>query len=350
MGAAMDIKAAPIFGLVLLLTATLARAESKGTFRPAWWCSGPHSQTIWGSVLRHAPRVTLQRERWETPDGDFIDVDRVPGEKGTPVLVVLHGLEGSSRSKQVLGLLAAGKKKGWRGLAFNYRSCSGEPNRLRRSYHGGETSDLAWVIEKLIAEEPGRPILCAGMSLGANILLKYLGERGELVPPEVKAAVAISTPFDLARSAHAIEKGFSRTYMRRLVRSLKAKARAKLEKYPDLFDPKALDATRTLGEFDDVVTAPVHGFKNADEYWKASSSISFLKTIRRPALLISAKDDPFLPADALPSAELLASNPFLNTEFSDHGGHVGFVAGPVPGIPVCWAEKEAIRFLESQLQ
>jgi len=290
----------------------------------------------------------LQRERWETPDGDFIDVDRVPGKRGAPTLVVLHGLEGSSRSKQVVGLLATASAKGWRGLAFNFRSCSGEPNRLRRSYHGGETSDLGWVIERLIEEEPGSPILCAGLSLGGNVLLKYLGERGESLPPEVRAAAAISTPFDLARSAHAIEKGFSRTYMRRLVRSLKQKTRAKLEKYPGLVDWEKVAATRTLAEFDELVTAPVHGFASADEYWAASSSNRFLPKIRRPTLLINAKDDPFLPAECLPAAAV-AANRFLTAEFTARGGHVGFLSGPWPGRPVCWAERRTIRFLESQL-
>ena len=322
----------------------LERWRPASEFHPAWWCRGPHAQTILGSILRPVGRVTLQRERWETPDGDFLDVDRVPGKRGAPTLVVLHGLEGSSRSKQVLGLLAAAQREGWRGLGMNFRSCSGEPNRLRRSYHGGETSDLAWVIERLIKEESGSPIVCVGLSLGGNVLLKYLGERGESLPPEVRAAAAVSAPFDLARSAHAIEKGFSRTYMRRLVRSLKRKTWAKLEQFPDLADRKAVEAARTLGEFDDAVTAPVHGFRNAAEYWSASSSNAFLPKIRRPVLLINAKDDPFLPADALPVAAV-AANRFLTAEFPEHGGHVGFLSGLWPGRPVCWAEKRVVRFL-----
>ena len=321
-----------------------ASAATASGFRPAWWCRGAHAQTIWGSILRPTPRVTLKRERWEMPDVDFLDVDRAPGPKGAPTLVVLHGLEGSSRSKQVLGLLAAAQHEGWRGLGMNFRSCSGEPNRQRRSYHGGETSDLAWVIERLVQEEPGSPIFCVGLSLGGNVLLKYLGERGESAPAELRAAAAVSAPFDLARSAHAIEKGFSRTYMRRLVRSLKRKTWEKLERYPDLVDRKAVEAARTLGEFDDAVTAPVHGFRDANAYWAASSSNQFLSKIRRPTLLISAKDDPFLPADALPE-EAVAGNRFLTAEFPAHGGHVGFLSGPWPGRPVCWAEKRVVRFL-----
>ena len=326
----------------------LPAKRANSSFRPAWWCRGPHAQTIWGSILRPGRRVTLRRERWETPDGDFIDVDRVPGKRGAPVLVVLHGLEGSSRSKPVLGLLGAAQRKGWRGIGVNFRSCSGQPNRLRRSYHAGETTDLAWVIERVIQEDPGSPILCAGVSLGGNVLLKYLGEQGEALPAEVRAAAAVSTPFDLARSARALERGFSRVYMRRLVLSMKRKAQAKLKKYPGLVDRKALSATRTLAEFDEAVTAPVHGFRDAADYWSRSSSNAFLPAIRRPTLLINARDDPFLPEEALPVAAV-AANRFLTAEFPSHGGHAGFLSGPWPGRPVCWAEERAIRFLESHL-
>ena len=316
------------------------------SFRPAWWCRSLHMQTIWGSLLRPAPKVRLTRQRWETPDGDFLDLDWTDGTPGTPILLVLHGLEGSSRSKQVLGLLAAARQEGWRGVGMNFRSCSGEPNRLRRSYHGGETSDLTWVIQRITAESPNSPILCAGLSLGGNVLLKYLGEQGESLPSSVRAAVAVSAPFDLARSAHALEHGFSRFYMRRLVRSLKAKTRAKLQKYPDLVDRKKLAVARTLTQFDDAVTAPVHGFRDADDYWRQSSSAAFLPKIRRPTLLINARDDPFLPETALPR-EAVEKNRFLTAEFPLHGGHLGFIAGGPPGRPVCWAEEEAIRFLKN---
>jgi len=318
--------------------------DGSGPFRPAWWCRNPHAQTICGSILRPVRSVKLNRQRWETPDGDFIDVDLASGAPGTPILIVLHGLEGSSRSKQVLGLLAAAQRNEWRGMGVNFRSCSGESNRLRRSYHGGETSDLAWIIQRVIADEPDSSILCAGVSLGGNVLLKYLGEQGESLPLPIQAAVAISTPFDLAQSAHALERGFSRTYMSRLVRSLKAKAFAKLRRYPDLVDRRKLAAARTLTEFDDAVTAPVHGFKSASDYWNSSSSTTFLPKIRRPTLLINAKDDPFLPEKALPWGPV-SENPFLTAEFTSNGGHIGFLTGPWPGWPACWAEDRAIRFL-----
>lgn len=317
------------------------------SFRPAWWCRSPHAQTIWGSRLHPARPVQLNRQRYETPDGDFLDVDRVAGPSAAPILIVLHGLEGSTSSKQVIGLLAAAERKGWRGIGINFRSCSGEPNRLPRSYHGGETSDLAWIVQRVMADSPGSSILCAGVSLGGNILLKYLGEQGNSLPPAVRAAAAISTPFDLAQSAHALEHGFGRVYMERLLRSLKGKTLAKLKRYPDLVDRQALAAVRTLGEFDEAVTAPVHGFKSAADYWNLSSSMGFLPRIRRPTLLINAKDDPFLPEKALPSAAVL-ENPFLSAEFTSHGGHVGFLSGFWPGWPICWAENRAIQFLEKR--
>jgi len=318
-------------------------------FQRAWWCPGPHAQTIWAALLRPTPRVRVRRERWDTPDGDFIDVDRVDGLPGSAVLVVLHGLEGSSRSKPVLGLLREARRAGWRAVAMNFRSCSGEMNRLRRSYHGGETSDLAWVISRLAKEDPGAPILCAGLSIGGNVLLKYLGERGDAVPQQVRAAAAISAPFDLAASARGLERGFSKLYRRQLVAGLRRKTLEKLQRYPDLVDRDKLRAARTLEQFDNAVTAPVHGFRDADEYWAASSSLQFLPKIRRPTLLINARDDPFFPERLLPVREV-SENPNLRALFPKHGGHVGFLSGGIPGLPSAWAETEVIAFLKERLQ
>ncbi len=313
-------------------------------FRPAWWCRGPNAQTIESSLLRRVPAVALTRERWETPDGDFLDIDRIPAPYGSPLLLVLPGMEGSSDSKQVTGLLGAARRQRWAGAVLNFRSCSGEPNRLKRSYHGGETSDLRWVIGRLILEDPNRPLFCAGFSLGGNVLLKYLGEEGEKLPVQVRAAVAVSAPFDLKAAAFRLEKGFSRVYGSRLVKSLKSKTREKLKRFPGFVDPKKLQAARTLEQFDNLVTAPVHGFRDADEYWAASSSSRFLSRIRRPTLLINAKDDPFLPASCLP-VEAVSGNSFLTAEFPESGGHVGFLSGFWPLCPIPWAEERAVRFL-----
>ncbi len=318
------------------------------SFRPAWWCRGRHAQTLWGALFRPTPQVLLRRERWETPDGDFLDVDRVEGTASAPALIALHGLEGSSRSKPVLGLLAAAHRAGWAAVGINFRSCSGASNRLRRAYHGGDSAELGWVIDRVIAEHPARAVGCVGVSLGGNVLLKYLGERGERVPPQVRAAGAISTPFDLGISVRHMERGLSRLYMRNLVSSLKQKTLAKLARYPDLVDPRRLRAVRTLAEFDHLVTGPLHGFPDGRTYWHSSSSASRLSAIRRPTLLINAEDDPFFPADALPT-RAVRENPALRAEFVHDGGHAGFLSGVWPGRPVPWAENRTMAFLQDHL-
>ncbi len=340
--------AAPLIAAVSECATPKKAPEDLVPFRPAWWCGGAHQQTLLGALLRPVAPLELQRQRWDTPDGDFMDLDWLPGAPGAPILMVLHGLEGSSRSRYVLSLLAAAEREGWRGIGVNFRFCSGEPNRLLRSYHGGETSDLTWIVQRVIAENPGSPILLAGASLGANVVLKYLGEQGEGLPSSIRAAVAISTPFDLALSVRTLEQGFSRIYMRGIVRSLKAKAKIKLRMYPGFVDERKLEAVRTLAQFDDLVTAPVHGFRDADDYWRHSSSIRFLPAIRRPTLLISAQDDPFFPGGSLPAAEAEA-NPFLTAEFTVRGGHVGFLTGSWPGRARSWTEDRTMRFLKKHI-
>jgi uncharacterized protein len=292
--------------------------------------------------------VPLHRQRWETPDGDFLDVDEVPAAPGAPSVIVVHGLESSSRSSQVVGLLRAAHRRGWRGFGINFRSCGGALNRLRRSYHAGETSDLAWVVQQVVARHPEAAVCCAGFSLGGNVLLKYLGEQAATAPPELKAAVAISTPFDLAVSVREMEEGFSRVYMTRLVQKLKHKTLAKLDRFPDLVDQHTLRTLRTVGEFDEAVTAPVNGFPSAAEYWSASSSAAFLSRIKRPTLLINAQDDPFFPGRALPR-QLVSQNPCLTAEFPQAGGHAGFISGRWPGRSTYWAEERAMGFLHEQL-
>ena len=321
---------------------------AKEDFKPAWWCRTAHAQTIWASTLRPILRVPAQRERWETPDGDFVDVDYVPAAVGRPVLIVLHGLESSSQSKQVQGLLHIAHREGWRGLGINFRSCSGVPNRLRRSYHGGDTSDLSWIIKQAAAQHQAS-VCCVGISLGANVLLKYLGEAGDQVPVQFKVAVALSTPFDLAASAGTFERGFfNRLYMRRLVRSLKQKVLMKLAHYPDLIGRKQLETVQTIKEFDELVTAPMHGFANAAEYWQASSCRRFLPLIRRPTLLISAIDDPLIPFDPSLRQEV-ERNRCLTAVFSSAGGHAGFVSGGRFSQPAYWAEQQAVAFFKEHL-
>jgi predicted alpha/beta-fold hydrolase len=296
-------------------------------------------------VARPLPRPRAARERWELPDGDFLDVDRLAGARAdAAVLVVCHGLEGSSRAPYVRGLLAAARARGLAALAMNFRGCSGEPNRLPRFYHSGETGDLAHVVERLVAERPGRPVLLSGFSLGGNVVVKYLGERGDALPAEVRGAAVISVPFDLARSAAAIDgPGFwSWVYRERFLRRLREKALAKARRFPDRLDTDAIRAAATFSAFDGAVTAPVHGFASARAYWARCSSGPFLAGVRRPLLAIAALDDPMVPADTLP-LEAARGNPQVELVVTPACGHVGFVEGRLR--PSFWAEARAAAFL-----
>ena len=320
-------------------------------FRPAWWVPGPHAQTIWGKFFRRHPPVATRRERWRTPDGDSVQLARLDAPAGAPPdaprLLLLHGLEGAPHSHYVQGLFAACHRRGWAMDLLIFRSCAGELNQARRLYHSGETEDLDIVVRRIAAEHPGAPLAVAGVSLGGNVLLKWLGEQSREVPAALRAAVAVSVPYDLARGSRHIEQGFARLYARNFLRSLKRKAVAKRVHYPDLFDPTALAGARTLWDFDEHVTAPVHGFAGAADYYARSSAIHFLPAIRVPTLLLSAADDPFLPAAVLDEVRLVAAgNPALTARFVPHGGHVGFVGGRLPWRPEYWAESRVVDFAE----
>jgi uncharacterized protein len=318
-------------------------------YAPARWLRGAHAMTVFASVARVFPRPRAQRERWELPDGDFVDVDRygIASAPSAPVLVVCHGLEGSSRAPYVRGLVAVALSRGLAALALNFRSCSGSPNRLPRFYHSGETGDLHEVVRRLVAERPGRPILLAGFSLGGNVVVKYLGERGDGLPAEVRGAAAISVPFDLERSARAIDgAGFwNRVYRERFMRRLRRKAAEKARRFPGAFDARAAARARTFAEFDAIVTAALHGFPSAEVYWRTCSAGRFLAGVRRPLLALASLDDPIVPAESIP-IEAARANPHVRLETTDAGGHVAFVAGS-PFWPSFWAERRAVDFLAS---
>jgi predicted alpha/beta-fold hydrolase len=261
------------------------------------------------------------------------------------VVIVCHGLEGSSKAPYVRGLVALALSRGLAALALNFRGCSGTPNRLPRNYHSGETGDLAHAVARLAAERPGRPILLAGFSLGGNVVVKYLGERGEDLPAELRGAAAISVPFDLAASARAIDgPGFwNRVYRERFMRRLRAKAIEKARRFPGALDAAALARARTFARFDALVTARLFGFASAEDYWRRSSSGPFLAGVRRPLLAVSSLDDPIVPAESIPVAAARA-NPHVTLETPEAGGHVAFVAG-APFWPSYWAERRAVEFL-----
>lgn len=320
-------------------------------YRAAWWVPGAHLRTLWGKMIRLRRHVDTRRERWDTPDGDFIDIDRLDARDGQQRLVILHGLEGSSTSHYARGLLAAARSRGWAADVIVFRSCGGEPNRLLRSYHSGETGDLDFVLRTLIAAHPHRPIVLTGISLGGNVLLKWLGEQGECVPTQVAAAVAVSVPFDLARGSMHLQRGFSKLYQSYFLRSLRRKALGKAARFPGCLDPVAISRATTLWDFDDAVTAPIHGFRDARDYYDTSSSIRWLERVRVPTLLLNAVDDPFLPPSVLDEVRAIArTNPALHAEFVARGGHVGFISGSVPWRPVYYAEARAIDFLDDALR
>jgi predicted alpha/beta-fold hydrolase len=314
------------------------------TFEPARWLPGPDWMTVYGSVARLPRRLPLQRERWELPDGDFLDVDRLAG---SPRVVICHGLEGSSRSGYVVGLMAALHENGLGAVAINFRSCSGELNRLPRFYHSGETGDLHHVVNILAREQPGQPLGLAGFSLGGNVVAKYLAERR--VPDEVRAAAVVSVPFDLGLCARAIDGpgAFPFLYRERFLSRLRKKALAKAARFPDRIDAARVRTARTLRAFDDAVTAPLHGFRDAVEYWSLSSSGPLIGAVGRPLFLLHAADDPMIPVEAVPR-EAIRKNPQVSLELHDAGGHVGFVSGPLWS-PRRYAEARVAEVLASRL-
>ncbi len=315
-------------------------------FLPAWWLRGAHAQTLWGKLVRKQPPAPVEMERWTAPDGETLEIHRLkmPGSKSR--IVLLHGLEGSVRSHYAQGLFWEAFRRGWNADLLVFRTCGSAESVTPRLYHSGETTDIAWVLEKIIAEDPHAAIGLAGVSLGGNVLLKYLGELGSAISRQIRGAVAISVPFDLERSSRKIDRGFSRLYQWHFLRTLRKKARLKLEQFPGIADIRRVETARTMFEYDDVMTAPVHGFKGASDYYSRSSSINWLQTIDVPTLLLSAVDDPFLPADVLDEVSLRAGrNSNLVMEFHPHGGHVGFISGSNPLRPVYYAEQRAADFL-----
>jgi predicted alpha/beta-fold hydrolase len=317
-------------------------------FRPAWWVQGPHSQTLAARLLRSFLRVELRRERLELGDGDFLDLDWVAAPAGRdtenrPLVLVLHGLEGSANSGYARQMYRELSTQGLQAVGLNFRGCSGEPNRLPRAYHSGETGDLGYVLGVLRERYPRRAIGAVGFSLGGNVLLKYLGEDNKALD----AAVAISVPFDLSAGADHVELGFSKTYRAFLVRKLKRKVRAKTRIMDSVIDVARALSARTFREFDDAVIVPIHGFHDAEDYYQQSSSAQFLEWITTPTLLIHSLDDPFLPTAAVPSG-ITGRNPNIETAFTRHGGHVGFVSGQ-PWSPLFWGEQRAALFLAENL-
>ena len=307
------------------------------SYRAPWWLAGGHAQTLVAALLP-PPRPALVRERWETPDGDFVDVDFAGPERAARTLVLFHGLEGGSGSHYARAIAANAAARGWRAALPHFRGCSGEQNRMARAYHSGDSEELHWMLARLHAARGA--LHAVGVSLGGNVLLKWLGERGNAARSLVRRAVAVSAPLDLAAAGRALDRGFNRrVYTRAFLASLKRKSIAKLRRHPGLFDARRVAAARTLYEFDDLVTAPLHGFRGTDDYWTRASSAPWLAAIQVPTLVLNALNDPFLPAAALLEATRTASAD-VSLEFPATGGHVGFPARRD------WLARRILEFLE----
>jgi predicted alpha/beta-fold hydrolase len=301
-------------------------------YRAPRWLIGGNAQTIWPALFgtrHHGPAPVFRRERWNTPDGDFVDVDWLGDDVDAPLLVLFHGLEGSSSSHYAQAFAYWAREHGWRYAVPHFRGCSGELNLLPRAYHSGDYEEIGWMLAQARAAHRGA-IAAVGVSLGGNALLRWAEEAGESAACTVGAVAAISSPVDLAAGGHAIGRGFNRlVYTRMFLRTMKTKALAKLARHPGLFDRETLLAARTLHEFDDIFTAPLHGFRNVDDYWLRASAKPHLARIRIPALVLNARNDPFVPAHSLPHAREVG--PHVTLWQPEHGGHVGFPGGRWPG-------------------
>jgi predicted alpha/beta-fold hydrolase len=308
------------------------------------WLPGGQAQTLWPLLIKPHP-VRLRRERWETPDGDFIDVDHLDGPSHSPLLVLFHGLEGSSSSHYARSTALACRKAGWRLALPHFRGCSGELNRRPRAYHSGDSAEIDWILRRLHTSNKGRPLHAAGVSLGGNALLKWAGERASAASELVTGVAAMCAPLDLAACGHHLAHGFNRIYTQHFLNTLKSISADRLRQFPGLFDEARMRQAINLYQFDDAVTAPIHGFAGADDYWQRASAKPWLKSIAIPTLAVNPKNDPFLPAAYLPTAAEVS--PLVRLEQPAGGGHVGFVSGPFPG-NLDWLPQRLLHFFLSE--
>ncbi len=297
------------------------------------WLPGGNLQTIWPALFARrtvGPAPEYRRERWDTPDGDFVDLDwlQAPAPAGAPLLVLFHGLEGSSRSHYAEAFADFARERGLGYVVPHFRGCSGELNHGPRAYHSGDYEEVQWILQRLRERHAG-PLLAVGISLGGNALMRWAGEAGHQAARLADAVAAVSSPIDLAAGGRAIGRGFNRlVYTTMFLRTMKPKALRKLAQHPGLFEREAMLAARDLYEFDNMFTAPLHGFRDADDYYARASAKPHLPRIRIPALVLNARNDPFVPAESLPGAHEAGSHVTLWQPES--GGHVGFPAGQWP--------------------
>lgn len=313
-------------------------------FTPAWWCHNRHLQTLYPTLFRKPVSLTLVNEELELPDDDFLDLVWTEKKENVPIVILLHGLEGSIDSPYVKGILKTIYNNGWQGVLMHFRGCSGRHNRLDRSYHSGDTRDIGYFIKTLKSRYPNRQLAAIGISLGGNALIKYLGEKKE--DSNIDVAMAISVPFDLAASAKTLNQGFSKIYQHHLISKLRNKFLDKFKNKPAPINIDKLNKWNDFYSFDHNVTAPIHGFKSADDYYTQSSCKQFLKHISSPTLILHSKDDPFMTQDIIPTEKELSPNVIL--ELTEYGGHVGFIYGNLFNEKY-WKENRIINFLKGHL-
>ena len=326
-------------------------------YRAPRWMAGGHLQTILPAISARAPMVHYTRERWEScdsnglPDGDFVDIDWIADRngqhrwiEGAPLVVMFHGLEGSSQSGYCRALMSALLARGWNGCVPHFRGCSGEINRLPRAYHSGDSAEIDWILRRLAARRPSA-VYAAGVSLGGNALMKWAGEQGDTARDVVRAVASVCSPLDLAASGKALGQGFNMLYTRMFLDTMKKKSAAKLARFPGLFDGERMQRARDLHEFDNIVTAPLHGFRDTDDYWSRASAKPWLRHIEVPALVLNATNDPFVPAESLPAAGDVSTTVVLDQP--PEGGHVGFGRGRLTGLRIDWLPHRLLHFFES---
>jgi predicted alpha/beta-fold hydrolase len=327
-------------------------------FKPAWWLRNAHLQTFWPALLRRPPAPPTWRERLATPDGDFIELDwcgKAAEAPGIPIVMLLHGMTGSSRSSYILGMQAALSRLGWRSVAMNFRGCSGQPNQTARCYHSGDTEDVGLLYHTLRRSYPRSPLAAVGYSLGGNVVLKWLGEQGSGLG--LFAAAAVSVPLVLNHCSERLDRGFSKVYRNQLLRELKdyiygkqahLRRIGRLDEWEKLARVGDLSAIRSFWEYDNRIATRLYGFEDAWDFYRQASSRPYLKSIRTPTLVIHSRDDPFMTPAVLPAEEELS--PSVELEITQGGGHVGFLAGRWPGRPRYWLEQRIPAFLEGRLR
>jgi predicted alpha/beta-fold hydrolase len=321
-----------------------ARADHPGPYRAPWWLPGGHAQTIYASLFTRLPSPPVRRERWETPDGDFVDVDRVDGPRDAPLVALFHGLEGGAGSHYARALMRALAARGYAGVIPHFRGCGGEANRLPRAYHSGDFEEVDALLRAVRARIAARRALFAvGVSLGGSALLNWLGRMEQRASDHLAAAAAVSAPLDLTAAGIAIGQGFNVVYTRHFLATLKPKSLALARRFPGRLDPARIRGARTMWDFDEVVTAPLHGFAGADDYWKRASSRPWLRAIRLPTLVLNARNDPFIPAESLAGRADASDRVLL--EKPAHGGHAGFPSGLFPG-HVDWLPQRLLHFFD----